>query len=48
MKKLYNAPVAELTELSTADVITLSLLDLLDVDDWNNGIDVSNLDFTQQ
>ena len=48
MKKLYNTPSVELMNLSTADVITLSILDELGLNDWNGGIDVSNLEFTQQ
>ena len=48
MKKFYNTPSVELMNLSTADVITLSIFDELGVNDWDGGIDVSNMEFTQQ
>ena len=45
MKKIYDAPCAELMNPATADVITLSILDELGINDWDGGIDVSNLTF---
>lgn len=45
MKKIYDAPCVELMNLSTADVITLSVFDELGINDWTGGIDVSNLEF---
>ena len=49
MRKCYLAPQVDFLNLSTADMITLSLFDLLGVEDWDkDGIDVSTLEFTEQ
>ena len=48
MKKIYDAPAMNLVGLSTADVITLSGAGTLGVNDWNEGIDVSKLNFDKE
>lgn len=47
MKKHYFAPVAELTELSSADVITLSLTLSVSgiLDSFSGGVDADTLDW---
>ena len=47
MKKIYDVPHAELLKLTAADVIALSAVGTLGVNDWDGGIDVSALDAAQ-
>ena len=42
MKRIYDAPKADLMNLASADVITLSNLGTLGADNWD-GIDVNDL-----
>ena len=45
MKKIYDAPALSLMSLSSADVITLSSGGTLGINNWDEGFDVSQLNF---